>query len=387
MASKELKVKLSKNLRRDILRGHPWVYREALSAAPRVDRSQLCKVVDHKGIDLAWAIYDPNSPLALRILSTERRTPGGRFFTDAFARAVALRSGFSKTTGYRLFNGEGDRLPGLVCDVYDKVAILQFDGMGPSQFWQKDEIASWLLDYTECHSVYLKPREKNEGKFLHVAGDVVEPIVEFSENGMRFSVDLENGQKTGFFFDQRDNRSYLGCRSQGKRLLNLFSYTGGFSVYAGVGGAREVTSVDISSGALEFADKSWKLNGLDSGKHRSVCSDVFEFLQKSEGSWDAIVVDPPSMARSEGQKLAAIKKYTDIFSAAAKKLSSGGDLYLSSCSSHISFSDFFEISELALSQARRKGQVLRVSGQGEDHPFPHVCPELRYLKFLHLVLD
>ena len=380
-----LKVQLSRNLRKNILQGHPWVYREALQATPSKEKAQLCQLLDSKKKPLAWAIYDSKSPLALRILSTEKRPPDEVFFTKRFENAKKIREVFAgRTTGYRLFNGEGDRLPGLVCDIYDDVAVLQFDGEGMAEFWQKELVTNWLKESLSVQTVIDKSR-MHEG-IQQLEGALEEPKKEFLENDVRFIANLEKGQKTGFFFDQRDNRDYLRAWSKRKTVANLFSYTGGFSIYAGFGGAKAVTSVDIAAGALELADETWARNELPN-MHESLAMDVFEFLQDDGRKWDVMIVDPPSMAHSEAQKELAIKKYSEAFSLAAKKVVSGGDLFLSSCSSHISFNDFFEITKQSLSGARRTGQILRVSGQGIDHPFPHCLPQMRYLKFLHLRLD
>jgi len=212
-------------------------------------------------------------------------------------------------------------------------------------------------------------------------------VVTVSENGVLFKVDIVHGQKTGFFLDQRDNRQYVKNTSRGKTVLNLFSYTGGFSIYAGVGGAAKVASLDIAEGAIRLSEENWALNGLDPKKHISLCVDVFKYLTGESEMWDHIIVDPPSMSHSEDQKQRAIAKYIELFATAAKKVKKQGQLSLSSCSSHVSFEDFFEITNEALSQARRKGQILRVSGQGPDHPFPHISHEQRYLKYIHLALD
>jgi 23S rRNA (cytosine1962-C5)-methyltransferase len=201
-----------------------------------------------------------------------------------------------------------------------------------------------------------------------------------------FQVDIESGQKTGFFLDQRDNRQYVRTISRGKSVLNLFSYTGGFSVYAGLGGATRVASLDVAEAAVRAAEANWAMNGLDPAKHEGLAVDVFEYLVNATEKWDHIIVDPPSMGHSEEQKERAVTKYTDLFAASAKLVNAGGQLSLSSCSSHISFDDFYEIIRESMSMARRRGQILRVSGQGPDHPFLHSSHEQRYLKFVHLVL-
>lgn len=392
-----LKIKLSRNLRKTIQRGHPWVYKEGIVSPPRDSsaqpRAQLCQVIDGKG-ELAWAIYDPHGPLSLRILSTEKAPPSAAFFERRFLRAWNLRAGVrsERTNAYRLFNGEGDLLPGLVCDMYGDIAVVQFDGQGPGEFWDRELISRWLMTNTGCKSVIEKNRRNSERAIEILAGAPLEnPEVIVKENGVLFKVNLEKGQKTGFFLDQRENRNHVRFSSAGKSVLNLFSYSGGFSVYAGLGKATKVASLDVSQGAITLAEENWALNGLDPKNHTGLCVDVFEYLNGTKPEhaemWDHIIVDPPSMSHSENQREVAKTKYTELFAAAAKRVNDGGELSLSSCSSHVSFDDFFQIIDEALSLARRRGQILRVSGQGPDHPFPHASHELRYLKFVHLSLD
>lgn len=384
----KLKIKLERNLRRSILQGHPWVYKDAIQSVKNIDSAQLAQVFDSKG-ELAWAIFDPHSPLCLRILSTDKTSPNESFFKQRFNNAYGIRQSIKsgQTSGYRLFNGEGDLLPGLVCDIYDQTAVVQFDGLGPSQFWDKKLIVDWLLSSLKCKTVIEKNRRNSERSIEHLAGESPSTEVTILENNAIFKVNLEKGQKTGFFLDQRENRNYIRQVSRGKSLLNLFSYSGGFSINAGLGHANKVTSVDISQGAIDLAKENWQLNQLKSSIHEGLTTDVFEYLANEKSLWDHIIVDPPSMSHSENQKSVAFAKYVDLFAASAKRVRSGGELSVSSCSSHIHFSDFFEIISESLSKSRRKGQILRVSGQGSDHPFPHACPELRYLKFVHLVLD
>lgn len=383
-----LKIKLSRNLRRSIQRGHPWVYKEGIVSPGPQQKAQLCQVVDTKG-ELAWALFDPHGPLSLRIISTEKAPPNAAFFEKRFQRAWALRAGVRSalTNAYRLFNGEGDLLPGLVCDMYGDIAVVQFDGQGPREFWDRQLIANWLMNNTGCKSVIEKNRRNVERAIELLAGPMIEPEVVIKENGVLFKVNLEKGQKTGFFLDQRENRDHVRSSSEGKSVLNLFSYSGGFSVYAGLGKASKVASLDVSQGAITLAEENWAMNGLDPKNHTGLCVDVFEYLNGAAEMWDHIIVDPPSMSHSENQKDVAKTKYTELFAAAAKRVNAGGELSLSSCSSHVSFADFFEIIDEAMSLSRRRGQILRVSGQGPDHPFPHASHELRYLKFVHLALD
>lgn len=383
-----LKVKLNRNLRRTIARGHPWVYREAIAQPPKVEAAQMVSVLDMKGDELGWAIYDPHGPLSLRMLSLEKKPPNFAYFEKQLQRAADLRTNLNltDTNAYRLINGEGDFLPGLVCDRYDSVAVVQFDGRGPSEFWDKPRIAEWILQHAGVQSVVEKSRRNSEGGLTLLAGAAAPNEIRVLENGVAFVVDILNGQKTGFFLDQRDNRQYIRTVSRGKSVLNLFSYTGGFSVYAGLGGASKVASLDVAEGAVRSAENNWQLNVLPAANHQGLAVDVFDYLNGQNEKWDHVIVDPPSMGHSEDQKERAVAKYTELFAASAKLVLPGGSLSLSSCSSHISFEDFFEIIREAMSQARRRGQILRVSGQGPDHPFLHGSHEQRYLKFVHLVL-
>lgn len=386
----KLKVVLKRNLRRSILRGQPWVYRDSIEVPGGVKQASLCQVVDAKG-SLGWGLYDPHGPLSLRMISPESRTPPNEKEYEArFARAWGLRSRLPNegTTAFRLWNGEGDGLPGLVCDLYNGVGVLQFDGQGPREFWDRELAARWLIESGLCRSVVEKARRNSSERGLElVQGAPVEGEVEIQENGVRFLVDLEKGQKTGFFLDQRENRKDLSRWVSGKRVLNLFSYTGGFSIYAGQGGAKQVVSVDLAKPAIETCQRNWELNGLPREAHRGVAADVFEFLESEGKIWDHIIVDPPSMGHSEEDRARAKAKYIDVFGKATAKVVEHGSISFSSCSSHINFNDFAEIITEALSSARRRGRILRVSGQGADHPFPEGCPQMRYLKYVHVNLD
>ncbi len=379
------RLKLKRNLRRSVLRGNPWIYKDALEFKKLDENSRLSELTDQKGKFLAWGYCDLESPLSFRVLSLDKRPPSEGYFESLIKASLKRRAVWldDNTNAYRAINGEGDRLPGLVCDVYNRVAVLQYDGTGAKRFWQGLPIAQWLAQELKVETVV----DKSRGGFESLLGEDLKEPVEILENGIRFLVDIVNGQKTGFFLDQRENRNYIKRLSAKKSVMNLFSYTGGFSVYAGVGGARHVLSVDLAKPALDLAERNWKLNGLKEDVHKSEAVDIFDYLEHSEDVWDTVIVDPPSMAHSEKQKMAAVTKYTQLFAKAAKRVKPGGDLVLSSCSSHISFGDFLSLITESLSLASRRGLILRVSGQGGDHPFPHALPELRYLKFVHLELE
>lgn len=374
---------LKRNLRKSILQGHPWIYRESLLSSPT--SSSLCKVLDAKKEFLAWGLYDHKSPLAIRILSCEEKTPNESDKITLWERAWELKTNLvsENTNCFRLLNGEGDRTPGIICDIYNTIAVVQFDSAICAEFWGAETFAKWLKNRkTNLISLIEKSREDKSFNFL--VGPKEHGSSEIIENGAHFHVDVLAGQKTGFFLDQRDNRFYIRNFAKNKTVLNAFSYTGGFSINAGIGGAKLVTSLDISKGALEVAEQNWQLNKLAKDRHNIIAEDAYEFIKNTQQKWQMIIVDPPSMTRSEKTKEVATNKYIEVFANAAKKVEKGGHLFLSSCSSHISFEDFMGICVQSLSQARKTGQILHVSGQGADHPFPHACHELRYLKFIHI---
>jgi 23S rRNA (cytosine1962-C5)-methyltransferase len=256
----KLQIQLHRNLRRTVLRGHPWIYKDAITPPGKIAKAQLCQVIDGKKEALAWAYYDPHSPLCLRILSLEKKPPTFETFESRFELALKTRRAVlsSDTDSFRLFNGEGDLLPGLVCDVYNRIAVLQFDGQGANEYWDKQKIADWLIQSEVCTTVVEKLRRHTEGGLIVLAGnpEFAKEVIA-TEHGVKFKVNLEKGQKTGFFLDQRENRHYIQSVSKGLTVLNLFSYTGGFSVYAGLGGASKVASLDVAEGAIDLATQNW----------------------------------------------------------------------------------------------------------------------------------
>lgn len=391
-ATAPVALRLSRDLVRTIKRGHPWVYAEALRQLPPAPAGTSAILLDHrKGQEIARGLYDPKSPLALRICSTDGKPLDDRWAERRLTRALALRERFirSDTTGYRLAHGEGDGLPGLAIDRYDRVLVQKFDGPGPEGFWNAEELAGWLRDQTGVDAVVGRRRERSAAARV-LAGEMRSPVVPFLENGMRFTADVVAGQKTGFFLDQRDNRDFLRGLVRGQSVLNLFSYTGGFSIAAGVGGASQVTSVDLAAPAVKAAEDHWALNELPAGAHEAVAADAFEYLEKvrmEKRRWDVVVVDPPSFAPSQESVTRATSAYQKLFSAAIRVTANGGLLAAASCSSHISEAHFIGVCEEAVSDARRQGRVITVRSQPSDHPWPLALPEFRYLKFVVLQLS
>lgn len=273
-----LRLRLGRDLTRAIKRGHPWVYAEALRERPLALPGTPAILLDNKkGQELARGFYDSRSPLAFRVCTTEPgQTLNEWWAQKRLERALSLRRTLfdERTTGFRLFNGEGDGLPGLIADIYGSAVVLQLDGAGPSGFWHSAGIAAWLAEKLSLQCVVERSRGEGKGAGRALWGEMPAAPVTFVENGVQFQADVLRGQKTGFFFDQRDNRQKIREVAANRRVLNVFGYTGGFSVYAGLGGASRVTTVDIAAPALAAAQVNWELNDLPPTYHEAVAADA-----------------------------------------------------------------------------------------------------------------
>ena len=279
--------------------------------------------------------------------------------------------------------------PDWVVDIYGDAAVIKLDGEGPRGFWNAPEVAAWICQALPVTCVYERLKERGStGRVL--VGEIPTEPVHFVEHGLRYTADLVRGQKTGFFLDQRENRQTIRHVAGGARVLNVFSYTGGFSIAAGTGGATHVTSVDVAPAAIEAANQHWMLNGLVPGCHDGVAADAFEFLEESfrrKQRWDIVVLDPPSFAPNRESLPKAISAYENVIEAGARVTARSGKLAIASCSSHVDLSLFLQCCEEGISKARRRGTVLTIAGQPIDHPTPLALPEFRYLKFALIQLD
>jgi 23S rRNA (cytosine1962-C5)-methyltransferase len=390
-----LKLRLNRNLTRSLKRGHPWVFADALRQRPPASPGTLAVLLDNKkGREIACGFYDAQSPLAFRVCSLEP----GQALNDVWAQkrfeqALALRRALfdGTTTGFRLFNGEGDGLPGIICDVYGDTAVLQLDGAGPNGFWHTPGIARWLAEALKLRWVYERRQSRRQAKSQSLVGD--SPIrnpVSFIENRINFTADIIQGQKTGFFLDQRENRQRIRGLAANRRVLNLFGYTGGFSVYAGLGGAGHVTTVDSARPALQAAGYHWQLNDLDPTNHTLVEADVFNYLDRvaqEKKEWEMVIVDPPSFAPSKEALPQALRAYERLITASTAVTTPDGLLAAASCSSHVSLEAFLQLCEEGVSKARRRATLLGAYGQPADHPAPLALPEFRYLKFVLMRVD
>ncbi len=381
-------LRMSRDLVRTVKRGHPWVYAEGLRSLPAAPSGSWAILQDNtKGREVARGYYDPQCPIAFRACELDEKPLNDDWARRRIDRAIQWRkrSLTADTTGFRLLHGEGDYVPGLVVDIYGQHAVMQLDGAGPSGFWNASGIAAYLAEVLSLEGVWLRSRDRGAPGSLLYGELPSENIAHFLEHGIQWTADLVKGQKTGFFLDQRENRKLVRELSHGQRVLNLFAYTGGFSVAAGLGGAKHVTSVDLAKPAIAMAQSHWELNGLAPAQHAGFAEDVFEFLAAAQARkqlWDLVICDPPSFAPSESSVPQAVAAYRKLIAASAKATQRGGLLATASCSSHIPESTFLEINEEAVSEARRRGTVLSITGQACDHPSPLVCPEFRYLKFV-----
>lgn len=390
-AEKTLRLKMTRDLTKHIKRGNPWVFSDAVEKL-KAPEGSYAVLMSHKNEALAHGYYSPNINLAFRVLNL-----GDKKFNDfevesRLKRALVNKKHLLKDDNkcFRMLNGEGDDLPGVVADYYDGVLVLKLDGTASENFWKKEAFAEFFMsqDSVPVKCVYFKRKNREEEKGLILAGECENLTdLEFLEHGVKFRTNIIDAAKTGFFLDQRENRNFIRSVSKDKTLLNLFGYTGGFSIYAGLGGASKVTTVDIAPNAIKGAEMNWQINLLPSEKHDALCVDAFEFVaeaQKKKQQWDIVITDPPSFAPNQKAVESAKEAYTKIFADSLKLVKDQGFFAASSCSGHISFESFLEIVQEALSKSRRRGKVLLIKGQPEDHPFPFALPEMRYLKFVFL---
>ena len=395
------KVILRPRREESILRFHPWVFSGAIAdivGEPR--EGDLVGVFSSDGKYLATGHYQIGS-IAVRILSFDEDPLQGDFWVRMLSRALALRKacgldGSAATTCYRLVHGEGDGLPGLIIDYYDGVCVLQAHSVG--MFRAKGAIAEGLRQVygDRLKAVY----DKSSGTAPYKAGlELVDGYLykgagwtgdeaRVLENGNQFCVNWNEGQKTGFFLDQRENRQRVGQLSRGRNVLNLFCYTGGFSIYALSGGAVHVDSVDSSQRAMDMVDRNVALNGFDAGRHTSYTADAIDFLKAvPEGKYDLIIVDPPAFAKHRGALKNALRAYQRLNEAAIAKVAPGGFVFTFSCSQVVDKEAFALAVFSAAAAAGRSVRILDRLNQPADHAVNIYHPEGEYLKGLLLYVE
>jgi 23S rRNA (cytosine1962-C5)-methyltransferase len=380
-----------------IRRFHHWVFSGAIKqVVGEVEDGALVEVYDNKDNFLALGHFQ-NGSIRVRILSFEERPIDQAFWNEAIEGAVALRRRLGLLQGKdtnvcRLVHGEGDALPGLIVDYYHGLAVIQAHSVG--MFHAREAIAEALKQALgpQLDAIYDKSRSTLnlrefpdfENGFLW--GDRV--AREVQEAGRKFWVDVAEGQKTGFFVDQRENRRLLASYAEGKRVLNTFAYTGGFSIYALSGGATRVDSVESSQSACEVLERNLQLNAIEPARHQTLTEDAFGFLDEmANDQYDLIVLDPPAFAKHRGALRNALKGYRRINQRAFEKVSKGGIIFTFSCSQVVSKQKFREAVFTAAALAGRRIRILHQLHQPIDHPINIYHPEGEYLKGLVLSVD
>ena len=389
------KIILKRGKEESLQRFHPWVFSGAIAHIDNgIEEGDIVDVYSNDGNFIAVGHYQIGS-IAVRVLDFAQRTIDKAFFAERLQKALELRKSIGlirpDNNAFRLVHGEGDFLPGLVIDVYDKTAVVQ--AHSPGMHFARDIIASALVDITGgvlCNVYYksettLPYKAELDPQNDYIIGSYDSNIA--MENGLKFRVDWLRGQKTGFFVDQRDNRSLLEHYSQGRSVLNMFCYTGGFSFYELCGNAKLVHSVDSSAKAIQLTNENVELNFPGDKRHQAFEEDAFKFLNGIDGKYDLIVLDPPAFAKHKSALKNALVGYRKLNAKAFDKIRPGGILFTFSCSQAVSKEQFRLAVFSAAAQSGRKVRILHQLTQPADHPVSIYHPEGEYLKGLVLYVE
>lgn len=396
-----IKVILKKGREESLRRFHPWVFSGAIAQIQgNPSEGDIVAVHASDGAFMAYGHYQVGS-IAVRVLSFDADVLSPDFWVEMLSRALQVRiscglHGNSDTTCYRLVHGEGDNLPGLIIDYYDGVCVMQAHSAG--MFRAKNQISTALQEVygDSLKAVYDKSSGTAPFKagldlvdgYLYKREDFNEDELTVLENGQKFIVNWTEGQKTGFFLDQRDNRALVGSLAKGRNVLNLFCYTGGFSIYALANGAEHVDSVDSSKKAMMMVDRNVQANGFDPARHTSLCCDAIEYLRDvPEGKYDLMIVDPPAFAKHRGALKNALRAYQRLNAAAISKVAPGGFVFTYSCSQVVDKESFALAVFSAAAQCGRSVRILDRLNQPCDHSVNIYHPEGEYLKGLLLYVE
>ena len=389
-------ITLKKGKDESLKRFHPWVFSGAIKhCEDGIDEGDTVRVIKENGDFIAIGHYQIGS-IAVRVLSFEEIEIDDDFFTERLVMAFAMRKSIGVADNpanntYRIVHGEGDNLPGLVIDCYGETAVMQAHSVGMHVC--RNIIAKVLMNvmgeriknvfYKSETTLPFKAELGQENGFIYGRSENNTAV----ENGLKFHVDWLKGQKTGFFIDQRENRSLLERYSKGKTILNMFCYTGGFSVYAMRGGARVVHSVDSSAKAIELTNANVELNFPEDKRHAAYCEDAFKFLDKADDVYDLIILDPPAFAKHRNALHNALKGYTRLNLKAMQRIRPGGILFTFSCSQVVTKDNFRNAVFTAAALAGREVRILHQLHQPADHPINIYHPEGEYLKGLVLYVE
>ena len=396
-AAQRLRLRITAAAETIVRGGHPWVFADSIQEINRTGTTgELAVIFDRKDKFLAVGLFDAGSPIRVRILHAGKpQTIDTAWWQARLEQALARRHNLfdAQTNGYRLIHGESDGWPGLVLDRYDATLVLKLY----TAAWlpRLEEITALVKEKVSCERMVLRlirniqavvenQFQLKDGQILF--GTVPEGPVIFSENGMRFEADVLRGQKTGFFLDQRENRREVETLAHGRRVLNAFSFSGGFSVYAARGGATSVTDLDISAHALDAAKRNFALNtnypGVKACAHETVQADAFEWFAEDKSKFDLVVLDPPSLAKRATEREVAFYAYERLARLGIEKLTPNGILVAGSCSAHVSAMDFFDAVRRAATKSGRKFTELKTLRHPTDHAA--TFKEAEYLKVIYL---
>lgn len=387
---------LKRGKEESLQRFHPWVFSGAIARMDEgISEGDTVNVLTHEGEFVAVGHYQIGS-IAVRVLAFEPREIDDAFWEARLRSALEVRRsvGIADSEGgdtYRLVHGEGDSLPGLVIDCYGETAVMQAHSVGMHR--DRMAVCQALVRVMEgrIHHVYYKSETTlpfkaelgQENGFIY-GGTQVNTCV---ENGLRFYVDWLRGQKTGFFVDQRENRALLERYARGRKVLNMFCYTGGFSVYAMRGGAEVVHSVDSSAKAIDLTNRNMELNFPGDARHEAFCDDAFRYLDAHSEEYDLMVLDPPAFAKHRGALPSALKGYTRLNVKGLERIRHGGILFTFSCSQVVTKDNFRNAVFTAAARAHRQVRILHQLHQPADHPINIYHPEGEYLKGLVLYVE
>lgn len=386
-----LKLKPGKSM--PVIAGHPWIFSNAIDIVVDAEPGTIVEVHAHDGMALGLGTWNANTSIRVRMLSRNiNEKIDEEFFSARFQQLETWKRSRlpAETNGYRLIHAEADGLPGLIVDRYDDVFVFQLHTAGMDRL--RAEIIAALTDtfkpraIVERSDIEVRKVEGLKDQPVAIRLGTIDGLVPFQESGLTFLADVMHGQKTGFFLDQRDARRRLESVAKGHRVLNLFGYTGAFSLYAARGGATFVATVDVSHQALELAQKNFEANKFDAEDDKKFLfleADVFDLLKDKDcpgGPYDLIVCDPPALAKTEAHLPQAIRAYTDLNIACLSRLEPGGILVTSSCSGRVTPDDFRSLLRIAAGRAGRDVRVLDWITQPVDHAERLAFPEGRYLK-------
>lgn len=387
------KIVLKSGRERSIINRHPWIFSGAVKQMPQADNGEIVQVVTNNGEHLGYGFFSPNSQITCRLFSfaNVEEQIDFNYWREKIYNAYRLRKSvidFENTNIFRLICAEGDFFPGLIIDVYNEVAVVQILIKGVERISNHIFKALNELGYKY---IYLKTKQNTQLLEGVLGGNnwidaKPEHQVIATEHGVKFAVDVEHGQKTGFFIDQRENRKLVGHYSKGKKVLNTFCYSGGFSLYALEGGAKLVHSVDSSKDAIQLCEQNVSIiNRADA--HQSYVEDCFDFLKTCDENYDIIILDPPAFAKTARAVDNAARGYKNLNLLGIKKVAPGGMIFTFSCSQHIDKDLFRKIVFSAAADAQRNVRIIKQLSQPEDHPINIYHPEGEYLKGLMLQVD